>query len=98
MKREANLFEALLPIIILIVLLTLNVFIFEDSLAGPNQIALILAATVAGLIATRLGYQWETVRSKVVSTIGSAMPSILILFSAKMVFIFARMPGTLRWI
>ena len=79
MKREANLFEALLPIIILIVLLTLNVFIFEDSLAGPNQIALILAAAVAGLIATKLGYQWETVRSKVVSTIGSAMPSILIL-------------------
>lgn len=79
MKREANLFEALLPIVILIILLTLNVFIFEDSLAGPNQIALILAASVAGLIATKLGYQWETVRSKVVTTIGSAMPSILIL-------------------
>jgi Na+:H+ antiporter, NhaC family len=79
MKREANLFEALLPILILIVLLTLNVFIFEDPLAGSNQMALIFAAAVAAIVAARLGYQWETVRNKIVSTIGSAMPSILIL-------------------
>lgn len=79
MKREANLFEAVIPIIFLIVILTLNVIFFDDTLGGPNQIALILAATVAGLISKRLGYKWETVRAKVVSTIGSAMPSILIL-------------------
>jgi len=79
MNREANLFEALIPIVFLIVLLSLNVFFFEDSLAGPNQIALILAASVAGIIAKRLGYRWEKVRAKVVTTIGSAMPSILIL-------------------
>jgi len=79
MKREAGLFEALIPIFILIVLLTLNVFLFEDTLAGANQIALIFSAAIAGIIAMRLGYQWETVRAKIVSTIGSAMPSILIL-------------------
>jgi NhaC family Na+:H+ antiporter len=79
MKREASLFEALIPIIILIALLTLNVILFEDTLAGPNQIALILAASIAGLIAIQLGHRWETVRAKVVTTIGSAMPSILIL-------------------
>ncbi len=79
MKKEANLFEALIPILILIVLLTLNVFLFDDTLAGPNQVALILGAAVAGIIAMKLGYQWESVRAKVVSTIGSAMPSILIL-------------------
>jgi NhaC family Na+:H+ antiporter len=79
MKREASLFEALIPILFLIVLLTLNVILFDDTLAGPNQIALILSATFAGLIAMRLGYRWESVRAKVVTTIGSAMPSILIL-------------------
>jgi len=79
MKREASLFEALIPILILIVLLTLNVIFFEDPLSGSNQIALILSASVAGIIAIRLGYHWESVRAKVVSTIGSAMPSILIL-------------------
>jgi NhaC family Na+:H+ antiporter len=79
MKREASLFEAVVPIIFLIVVLTLNVIFFDDTLSGPNQIALILSAVVAGLIAVRLGYQWESIRAKVVSTIGSAMPSILIL-------------------
>jgi len=79
MKREASLFEALIPILILIGLLTLNVFLFEDPLAGSNQIALILSAAVAGLIAINLGFNWESISRKVVSTIGSAMPSILIL-------------------
>ena len=80
MKREAGLFEALIPIFVLIILLTLNVFLFEDPLAGSNQIALILAASVAGLIAIRLGFNWEAISRKIVTTIGSAMPSILILF------------------
>jgi NhaC family Na+:H+ antiporter len=79
MKRQATLFEAIIPILFLVVILTLNVILFEDTLGGPNQIALILAATFAGLIAMRLGYKWDSVRAKVVTTIGSAMPSILIL-------------------
>ena len=79
MKREATLLGALLPIFILIALLTLNVFLFEDTLAGSNQITLLLAAAVAGIIAHRLGLNWSKIRDKIVSTIGSAMPSILIL-------------------
>ncbi|NQU86377.1 MAG: sodium:proton antiporter, partial [Mariniphaga sp.] len=79
MKRESNLFEALIPLIFLITLLAFNVILFEDTLAGPNQIALLLGATVAGIVAWRLGFKWENVRKKIVSTIGSAMPSMLIL-------------------
>lgn len=79
MKREATLFEALLPIAILIFLLTLNVFLFEDPLAGSNQVALIIAAAVGGIIATNIGVKWDSVRSRMVSTISSAMPAILIL-------------------
>ena len=67
------------PVLLLIVLLTLNVIFFDDTLSGANQIALLLAAGTAGLIAIKLGYQWSSVRDKIVSTIGSAMPSILIL-------------------
>lgn len=77
--REASLFLALLPIIILIVLLTLNVLLFEDTLSGANQIALMLAAAIAGVIAIKLGFEWAGISKKIVSTIGSAMPSILIL-------------------
>lgn len=79
MKREASLFSALLPILVLIALLTSNVFLFEDTLAGANQIALLLAAALAGIISIRLGLPWTKIREKIVSTIGSAMPSILIL-------------------
>ncbi|WP_347840882.1 Na+/H+ antiporter NhaC [uncultured Draconibacterium sp.] len=78
-KREATLFMALLPILILIALLTFNVLLFDDTLSGANQIALMLAAAIAGLVAYRLGYGWDSVRKKIVATIGSAMPSILIL-------------------
>lgn len=78
-KRKASLLTALLPILILICLLTANVLLFEDTLSGANQIALLLAASIAGVIAIRLGFGWEEIRKKIVSTIGSAMPSILIL-------------------
>ncbi|MEZ5104777.1 MAG: Na+/H+ antiporter NhaC [Draconibacterium sp.] len=79
MKRNATLAGALLPILILILLLTLNVFLFDDTLSGANQMALLISAAVAGTIAVRLGYQWTEIRGKVVKTIGSAMPSIIIL-------------------
>ncbi len=77
--NEARFAIALLPIIILIALLTINVLLFDDTLGGANQIALLLAAAVAGIIANSLGYTWTFVRGKIVETIGSAMPSILIL-------------------
>jgi len=79
MKRKASLFTALFPILVLIGLLTLNVILFEDTLSGANQIALLIAAALAGIIAYHLGIDWLEIRAKVVSTIGSAMPSILIL-------------------
>lgn len=79
MKREANLFTALLPVLFLIILLTSNVFLFENTLEGSNQIALMLSAAIAGIISIRLGVSWEKIRKKIVGTIASAMPSILIL-------------------
>ena len=79
MKKTPNLLEALLPIICLIILLTINVLVFEDTLAGSNQIALLLAATVGGIVVWRNGHKWEKIRKQVVKTIGSAMPSMLIL-------------------
>jgi NhaC family Na+:H+ antiporter len=78
-KREASLFLALLPILILIGLLTFNVLLFDDTLSGANQVALMLAAAIAGVVAFRLGFSWESISKRIVATIGSAMPSILIL-------------------
>ncbi|WP_299576432.1 Na+/H+ antiporter NhaC [uncultured Sunxiuqinia sp.] len=78
-NRTPSLAEALLPIVCLVILLTINVFVFEDTLAGSNQIALLLAATIAGIIVRRNGQKWEETNQHVVKTIGSAMPSMLIL-------------------
>lgn len=78
--REPSLLQALIPIIFLISLLALNVIFFGDhTLDGSNQVVLILAATIAGIIAIRLGKPWEYIQSKIVKSISSAMPSILIL-------------------
>lgn len=78
--REPTLIQALIPIIVLITLLTLNVVHFGDhTLDGANQFALILAAAVAGLIAIGLGHRWTGIREQIVKSISSAMPSILIL-------------------
>jgi Na+:H+ antiporter, NhaC family len=79
MKREARLWEALLPLILLIILLSSNVFYFEDTLAGSNQMALLLASTLAALLSLRTGLSWPDIEKKIVDTIKSAMPSMLIL-------------------
>ncbi|MCB0799689.1 MAG: sodium:proton antiporter, partial [Bacteroidales bacterium] len=79
--KTPSMLQSLLPIAVLIVLLTLNVKYFrDDTLSGANQIALILAAAVAGVIAITLGYRWIFIRDRVIKGIGTAMPAILILF------------------
>jgi NhaC family Na+:H+ antiporter len=79
-NKRPTLFQAFIPIICLILLLTLNVIYFgEDTLSGANQIALLLSATVAGIIAVRLRHSYASIMEQVVKSIGSAMPAILIL-------------------
>ena len=79
-NKRPTLLQAFIPIICLIILLTLNVLYFgEDTLSGSNQIALLLAATVAGIIAIRLKFNYSFILEQIVKSIGSAMPAILIL-------------------
>lgn len=79
--RTPSMLQSLLPIVVLIILLSLNVKFFrDDTLSGANQIALIMAAAVAGIIAISLGYRWSYISEKIVKGISTAMPAILILF------------------
>ncbi len=78
--KKAGLLEALLPIIILIGLLALNISIWGDeSLGGPNQLALTFATLFAGIIAWKLKVPGKRMQRFIVNNIGDAMPSILIL-------------------
>ncbi len=72
--------ESLIPIVFLIVLIILNVSIWEgDTLDGSNQIALLSAASLAAIIGIARGHNWRNIKEQIVATIGSAMPAILIL-------------------
>ncbi|MFN2395337.1 MAG: Na+/H+ antiporter NhaC [Bacteroidales bacterium] len=78
--RRPTLFQALIPVIFLTGLISVNVTIFgDDSLFGSNQIVLILSASVAAVVAMSLGHTWLDLRAGIVKSIGSAMTAILIL-------------------
>lgn len=78
--KEPTILQGVIPILFLILFLSLNVLYFgDDTLAGANQIALLLAATIGSIIAIRLGHTWHNIRKIIVKTIGAAMPSMLIL-------------------
>jgi NhaC family Na+:H+ antiporter len=79
MVRKPGFFVAVIPLIVLILFLVLNVFVFEDVLDGPNQIALLLASFVAIVVSFSLGFSWEAINHRIMRTIGAAMPSMLIL-------------------
>jgi len=57
--REASLFDALWPVLFLVISLYFSLRFFgEDSSYGPNQIALLLAACVALLVGVKNGHSW----------------------------------------
>lgn len=79
-KKRPGLLQAFVPIVILIFLLTTNVIVLgTDAINGANQIALLLAASVAGIISFRLGYSWDEIETSIVKSISSAMGAMLIL-------------------
>ncbi len=80
MTKTPTLLQAIIPIAFLIVLLSINVYLFaDDATYGANQMALLLSAGVGGLIAIRIGVSWENTLKGIVKSISSAMSAILIL-------------------
>lgn len=78
--KKPSLLQAFIPIATLVVFLSINVFVFGNGATdGPNQIALLLAASVAGIISWRLGHSWEKIEMSIVKSISSAMGAMLIL-------------------
>ena len=79
--KSPTIFQALFPIIFLVILLTINVSVFgDDALSGSIQIVLILSSAVASIIAFNLGFTWLEIQKGIVKSINSSIPSILILF------------------
>lgn len=75
-----SLWVAFTPIVVLISLLSLNVFMFGDeALSGSNQVVLLLAAAVAATLANRFGCSWQTLQEGILDSIMIAVPALLIL-------------------
>jgi NhaC family Na+:H+ antiporter len=71
---------ALLPVVILIAALSWNVYVFgDDALSGSSQMIIILVTGLAAAIGLWRGVGWKQQQESIVSTIGNAMPSIIIL-------------------
>ena len=73
-------FCALLPIIVLIILLAYNVFLYGDnSLGGANQLALLFAAATASFVGVKYGSSWKTILNGASKSISSTTPALIIL-------------------
>ncbi|MBL8145316.1 MAG: Na+/H+ antiporter NhaC [Anaerolineae bacterium] len=80
--RPPSMLEAAAPILLLIVLVILAQVLFNgDSTGGPFQIALIVCALVAGMIAHKNGHDLRDVGKQAVEGISSAMGAIFILLA-----------------
>ena len=78
--KKVSLGVAMIPVVVLIVLLALNVYIFEaDATSGSNQFALLLAAAVAALIGVINGVNFSHIMERVAHNIQATAPAILIL-------------------
>lgn len=74
--RKPTLFEALLPIIFLIIILVLSLTVFN---VDPH-IPLLLGTTAASILGVyRLGYKWAALEEGIIDTIKMAIQAILIL-------------------
>ncbi len=76
-KRVPTFLEAILPIIVMLVVLTIG-----KGLMGLVTEPLLLLVTVfAGILAWRMGYSWDEMMQEICQKVARGMPAILVLIS-----------------
>ncbi len=77
---EITIWEALIPVIVLVSLLAWNVFVYgDDALRGSNQFILLLGGAVAAIIGFKNNIKYKYMISEVADNFNSVTESILIL-------------------
>lgn len=80
--KRPSLLDALIPLVVLIVLLSLSVYLYgSDSSYGPNQIALFVGAAIAVIIGLKNGYSWADMEKAMIHGISLSLGAVLILFA-----------------
>ena len=78
--KKPSLFIALVPIVFLIILLSINVWIFgDDTISGSNQLTLLFAATLAAILGSFYQIKFKDMLDGAVDSISSAMAALIIL-------------------
>lgn len=79
--KSPSLIQSLIPIIVLVVLLAVNVLMVygDNALSGANQFALLIAGSVAAIIAVFNGFDWDDIIEGITNSISSALSAIIIL-------------------
>jgi hypothetical protein len=94
--RPPSLLDAVAPVVVLIALLALTIALFGiDATNGPLQVALLLSAAFASLIAFKNGYTVATIRDATVGGVTTAMGAIFILLAVGALIGTWNMAGTI---
>ena len=94
--RPPSLLDALLPVVVLIALLALTIGLFGVSATdGPLQVALLLSAAFASLVAFKNGYTVAAVAEAAVGGVTAAMGAVFILLAVGSLIGTWNMAGTI---
>ncbi len=79
-NKELNIWEALIPVFVLIILLSYNVYVFgDDALSGSNQFILLIGGAVAAVVGFLNKVSYRKMIDEVANNIKSTTEAILIL-------------------
>jgi NhaC family Na+:H+ antiporter len=94
--RAPSLLDALLPVVVLIALIALTIALFGISATdGPLQVALLLSAAFASLIALKNGYRSAAIADAAIGGVATAMSAIFILLAVGALIGTWNMAGTI---
>jgi Na+:H+ antiporter, NhaC family len=94
--RAPSLLDAVLPVVVLIALIALTIALFGISATdGPLQVALLLGAAFAALIAFKNGYSSAAIADAAVGGVSTAMGAIFILLAVGALIGTWNMAGTI---
>ena len=97
--KPPSLWDALIPMLFLILMIALSIFLYGiDATAGPLQVALLMSAVVAALIAHKNGYSWERLAKAIAEGLSVAMTAIFILLMVGALIGVWNMSGTIATI
>ena len=94
--RTPSLLDALLPVVVLIALIAVTIWLFGISATdGPLQVALLLAAAFAALMALKNGYTSAAIAEAAIGGVTTAMGAIFILLAVGALIGTWNMAGTI---